>query len=273
MNFPPERKSENRPMSAMRTPFLRLAAALAIVNIGLAGAPLLASPCTADAGRQQVRAAGTDYERVPFTATAVDRADPRFAWTNEWGNIVLQRGATLSSADPALYQIARYTPVFSTGQTRSGSYLLFVPVSLSDRTLVDIRLAAEPELGGGPPIGTSLSEPRPSDGPAIPGYRFQMAEPLPAGGNSYLGLWRRAGRSGARTLLVHFSRPNARHDYVTRIVGRSDLAFSLISRIDTLHGGDWSFTLFTEADCPGHIAMLSYLWHLYIPVTAPPPAR
>jgi len=252
---------------------LRLARALAIAGVVFAAGPAFAFACPAGPEREAVRDVGIDYERVPFTAAAVDRADPRFAWTNEWGNIALQRGATLSSADPALYQIARYTPVFSTGQTRSGSYLLFVPVSLSDRTLVDIRLAASPELGGGPPIGTSLSEPRPGDGPAIRGYRFQMAEPLPAGGNSYLGLWRRAGRSGARTLLVHFSRPNARGEYVTRIVGRSDLAFSLISRIDTMHGGDWSFTLFTEADCPGRIEMLSYLWHLYIPTTAPPPAR
>jgi hypothetical protein len=254
-------------------PALRIAHALALTSIGFAQAPAFASACVAGRGRERLRDAGRDYERIPFTASVIDRRNPRFAWTSEWGNITLERGTILSSTDPALYQIERYTPVFSTGQTRSGSYLLFVPVSLSDRTLVDIRLAAAPELGGGPPIGTSLSEPRPRDGPPIPGYRFQMAEPLPAGGNSYLGLWRRAGRSGARTLLVHFSRPNARGDYVTRVVGRSDLAFSLLSRIDTLHGGDWSFTLFTEADCPGRIEMLSYLWHLYIPAIAPLPAR
>jgi hypothetical protein len=229
------------------------------------------APCGTGAEREQVQNAGMDYQRVAFTASAVDTADPRYAWRSSWGNLRLERGFILSSADPALYQIVRYTPVFSTAQIRSGHYLLFEPVSYADRTIAEVRLAAAPELGGGPPIGTSLTEPRPGIGPAIAGYRFQMAERLGAESRTYLGLWRRTGSSGARTLLVLFSRrPNRPDGYETRIVGRSDLAFSLISRTDTFHGGDWSFILFTEATCPGRIAMLSYLWHLYIPAHAQP---
>lgn len=244
---------------------------ISAASIALGAAPALATSCDAGAVREHIKSAGTDYRRVPFTASAIDPADPRYAWTSSWGNLRLERGFMLSSADPALYQIVRYTPVFSTAQIRSGHYLLFEPVSYSNRTVAEIRLAAAPELGGGAPIGTSLTEPRPGIGPAIAGYRFQMAERLGAASRAYLGLWRRTGASGARTLLVLFSRrPNRPDGYETRIVGRSDLAFSLISRTDTFHGGDWSFTLFTEATCPGRIAMLSYLWHLYIPAHAQP---
>ena len=58
--------------------------------------------------------------------------------------------------------------------------------------------------------------------------------------------------------------PDLPGGYYTRIVGRSDLAFSLISRTDLMHGGIWGITLFTEAECPNGIAMLDYMWVLYV---------
>jgi hypothetical protein len=246
----------------------RLALPLVVASIGFAQAPAFASACEAAAGREQLRDAGRNYERIPFTASVIDRRNPRFAWTSEWGDIRLERGTILSSTDRAIYQIERYMPVFSLGRVGSGQYIHFMPVSSGDRTLVEIRLAAAPLMDDAASIESRLSEPRPRSAPEIPGYRFQMAEDLVGMSRTYLGLWRRTGSSGARTLLVIFS-PNrdSPGGYATRIVGRSDLAFSLISQIDTIHGGDWSFTLFTEADCPGRIEMLSYLWHLYIPRT------
>jgi len=165
-----------------------------------------------------------------------------------------------------LFQIARYAHVYSTALTRSGHYLLFEPVSYANRTISEIRRTAAPELGGAPAIGSVLTQARTGEGPVIAGYRFQMAERLMGDGQSYLGLWRRRGAVGARTVLVYFSRrPERPGGYETRIVGSSEQAFSLISEAGTLHGGAWSFTLFTEATCPGSIGVLRYVWMLYIP--------
>lgn len=243
---------------------LRVAFAIGPVALGVGGVPAFASACDSERRREHVLAAGSDYQRITFSASAVEPADGQYAWVSEWGQIRLERGFRIASGDPALYQIVRYTPVYSTALTRSGYYLQFERASSSNRTITDIRLAAAPELTGGPPIGNSLTEPRPGTGPAIAGYRFQMAERLAAESGAYLGLWRRTGAAGSRTLLVHFTRGRRTGD-ATRIVGRSDLAFSLISQTDTFHGGDWSFTLFTEGSCPGGIEMLSYSWFLYIP--------
>ena len=224
----------------------------------------MASTCGAGLARERVLSPGLDYQRIPFAAQAIDPTDRRYAWTNSWGRVQLRHGSLISSADPALYQILRYTPTFSTALIRTGHYLAFEPVSLSDRRIVDIRLAAAPELTGGPSIGASLTQPRPGRGRVISGYRFQMAERLMGSGDS-VGLWRNTGLSGARTRWSCSSpRLNRPGEYATRIIGRSDIAFSLISQTNTTHGGIWSFTLFTEAECPNGIAMLNYGWFLYV---------
>src|SRR3954471_5037136 len=249
-------------------PSRRLIHALVFVvfSTGLATTPLFAAPKCNGATRDHVRRADADYERIRLTVTRIAADDARYAWTSEWGGIRLEGGSALMSADPALYQITRYTHVYSTALTRTGHYLVFEPVSYADRTISEIRVAAAPELGGAPPIGAILTRPLPVEGPVIPGYRFQMAEPLSAESDAYLGLWRRTRSTGPITLLAYFARRPGRPDgYETRVVGRSERAFSLISESDTMHGGAWSFTLFTEATCPGAIAMLRYVWMLYIP--------
>lgn len=244
---------------------VRLAAAISTALIWIGTVPATASTCDAEPARERIQTASLNYQRVPFGASRIDPTDTRYAWTSLWGEIRLYDGALVSSIDPALYQITRYTPAYSTGLTHSGRYLVFEPASYADRTIVDIRLAAAPELGGQRPGGSVLMQTRPGIGPFITGYRFQMAEPF-GGRDTSLGLWRRTRSSGARTLLVLFTRRSELPGgYETRIVGRSDLAFALISQADTTHGGIWSFTLFTEATCPNAIAMLSYTWALYIP--------
>jgi hypothetical protein len=249
----------------MRSQILRPALLVAASLIGVGTAPAFASTCGTGAGREQIRGAGLDYQRVPFGASIIDPADSRYAWTSEWGSVRLVRGSLLTSTDPALYQIIRFLPIYSMALTRSGQYLQFDPAWYSDRAIDDIRVAVAPELINRRPIGSMLIQPRPGEGPSIAGYRFQMAERL-FGSNDSLGLWRRIRGSGARTLLVHFSRRTDRPDeYTSRIIGRSNLTFSLLSRTESTHGGIWAFTLFTEADCPNRIAMLSYRWVLYVP--------
>jgi hypothetical protein len=250
----------------MRSQTLRLIAWIAATLPGLGAAPAFAAACGTGA-RQRVQGAGLDYQRVPFEASTIDPADLRYAWTNEWGSVRLVRGSLLTSTDPALYQIIRFVPIYSMALTRSGQYLQFDPAWYSDRAIDDVRVAVAPELINRRPIGSMLIRPRPGEGPSIAGYRFQMAERL-FGSNDSLGLWRRIRGSGARTLLVLFSRRTGRpNEYTSRIVGRSDLAFSLLSQTESAHGGIWAFTLFTEAPCPNAIAMLSYRWVLHMPGT------
>jgi hypothetical protein len=240
-----------------------------LLAAGAGETPAFASACGPE-GRQQVGADGLSYQRVAATIAAVDPADSRYAWQDVWGRIRLDRGSLVSSADPALYQIVRFSPLYSTALTRSGYYLQFDPPLYGDRPIADIRLAAAPELINRRPIGSLLMQPRPGDGPVIAGYRFQMAEPL-MGSSDFLGIWRRTGTAGAQSLLVLFSRQPDRPDgYATRLVGRSDLAFSTISQTDSMHGGIWSFTLFTEASCPAGVAMLSYRWVLSVPEVVRP---
>lgn len=234
--------------------------------IALVSTPAPGAACSI-AGRERVQGAGIDYQRVAFTASAIDPADPHYAWESMWGRIELHRGSLISSPDPAPRQIIRYAPIsYSTALLRSGHYLHFTSARSEDRTITDLRLAAAPGLiDPRLPIGTLLRGPRPGAGPAISGYRFQMAEQMMGMAGS-IGLWRRTGTRGPRTLLVLFSpRTDRTGEQDTRIIGRSDLAFSAISQTDSMHGGIWFFTLFTDAPCPRDVAMLTYMWVLYVP--------
>ena len=220
------------------------------VLLGLGPAPAFAAAC-GTAGRERVQGAGLDYQRIAFTASTIDPADPAYAWESLWGRIRLHRGSLISSPDPALRQIIRYAPIsYSTALLRSGHYLHFTEARSEDRTVTDLRLAAAPGLIDlRLPIGTLLMGTRAGSAPAISGYRFQMAERMMGMAGS-IGLWRRTGTRGPRTLLVLFSpRTDRTGEQDTRIIGRSDLAFSLISQTDSMHGGIWFFTLFTDAPC------------------------
>jgi hypothetical protein len=250
----------------MMSQTLRLIAWVAAALLSPSQAPAFAAAC-GTGERERVQATGIDYQRILFTASTIDPADPHYAWQSLWGRIELHRGSLISSPDPALRQIIRYAPIsYSTALLRSGHYLQFTEARSEDRTVTDIRLAAAPGLIDPHfPIGTMLTRPRLGTGPAISGYRFQMAEQMMGMAGS-IGLWRRTGTRGPRTLLVLYSpRTDRRGEQDTRIIGRSDLAFSAISQTDSMHGGIWSFTLFTEAPCPQAVAMLTYRWVLYIP--------
>lgn len=234
--------------------------------LGLGAAPAFASACSA-AGRERIQGPGLDYQRIAFTASTIDPADPAYAWESLWGRIGLDSGSLVSTADPAPYQLVQYDPwAYGIGLIRTGQYIQFGPTTHADRTVAEIRLAAAPQMFmAGREIGPPLMRGRPGTGPSIANYRFQMAVPL-MGSADALGLWRRTGSTGARTLMVLFSpRRDPPGGYHTRIVGRSNLAFSLISRTWSQHGGDWGFTLITEARCPGPIAILRYGWFLYVP--------
>lgn len=246
-------------LMARRRDLWRLLLALWLALPAVVAAQSPATRCTSPPPRESVRVGVLHYERVPLTFSAISSEDRNFALAAEQGQIQFTGGATFASGDPTLYQMWRYDPIFSYGVIRSGQSIVFRHLRPSDPGSPEIRLAASPESAGIPDTGRRWLRPRPAEGPHIPGYRFQIAERLYP--DSFLGLWRRSGSTGARTLLVYVRElPDRATRYRTHIVARSELAFSLISFADELHG-NWGFKLFTEATCPQPITMLSYTWY------------
>lgn len=239
---------------SLRNPDRRvLALAIVLLTTLAQSATTWAGTDQPDGTEIRVRQGHLNFRVIPARITPIPARDPAFRWENRIGQLELVSGSTIVSRDSALFEIERYSPVMSSGRTRSGESVVFARMISGDPRLLEIRVAATPEENG---TEANLFEriSRPTTGPWIQGYEFQTADLM---GSRYLGLWRRTGAQGPQTILAHFPPTPG---LGATVIATSDRRYSLISIASTLHGASWGFTLFTEA-APGEpMHMLNYVW-------------
>lgn len=191
-----------------------------------------------------------DYQNVPFTTHAIERNDPRFRIAPE--GYRLGRGVSLVSRDRTVYSIA-WINGLSSGRLRDGRGFVILPSYSAREGPREFRVARTIELASGYPDRAGEINPAPISHPAIPGYRFVIADSIDR--RNFVGLWRRI-RGPQETLIVVFRTPSGTDPAAHEIVGRLPLRLNSIY----LHGGlhIWYINVISEAPVGRPIYILTY---------------